>query len=140
MEIVLDRAYKKKTYTVGWWYVDGVQMCNTMEDADRGLRQDMPLAEVLDRKIYGETAIPTGTYTVKMTYSPRFRRMMPEILDVKGFSGIRIHSGTTALHTQGCIILGDNTQRAKVLRSKERCSEFEKMLKKAGGTAKLTIK
>lgn len=57
-------------------------------------------------KIPGATAIPAGTYEIRDTYSPRFGRMMLEVVGVPGFQGIRIHSGNTADDTEGCLIPG----------------------------------
>ena len=99
MKIKLIRKYRKETYTIGKLYVDGVYFCDTIEDRDRGLNNDMGLAEIMAKKRYGETAIPYGTYDVEITYSPKYKRMMPEIKGVKGFSGIRIHSGNTSKYT-----------------------------------------
>ena len=57
-------------------------------------------------KIPGATAIPAGTYEIRDTYSPTFKKMMLEVIGVPGFQGIRIHSGNTADDTEGCLIPG----------------------------------
>lgn len=119
MKIKLIRKYRKETYTIGKLYVDGVYFCDTIEDRDRGLNNDMGLAEIMAKKRYGETAIPYGTYDVEITYSPKYKRMMPEIKGVKGFSGIRIHSGNTSKDTLGCLIVGKNTQVGMVTESRK---------------------
>lgn len=119
MKIKLIRKYRKETYTIGKLYVDGVYFCDTIEDRDRGLNNDMGLAEIMVKKRYGETAIPYGTYDVEITYSPKYKRMMPEIKGVKGFSGIRIHSGNTSKDTLGCLIVGKNTQVGMVTESRK---------------------
>lgn len=93
MKILQKRIAKRNDYTIGKVYINGQYFCDSLEDADRGLTSDMTLAEILKKKVYGETAIPTGTYNVSWTYSPKFRRFMPLIEGVKGFEGIRIHSG-----------------------------------------------
>lgn len=139
MEAKLERAWRLETYTVGKVFVDGKRFSESMEDKDRGLTQDMPLDEIKRVKVYGETAIPTGTYTVKMTYSQKYKRMMPEVLNVPGYSGIRIHSGNTAKDSLGCILLGRNTKVGMVTESRKTCEEFERLLKAAGGECKLTI-
>ena len=78
------------------------------------------------KKIYGETAIPTGTYEVKLTYSPKFagrvwgkkyNGQVPEIMNVKGFSGVRIHPFNTASQSYGCISVGRNLEKGKVLQA-----------------------
>lgn len=119
MKIKLIRKYRKETYTIGKLYVDGVYFCDTIEDRDRGLNNNMGLAEIMVKKRYGETAIPYGTYDVEITYSPKYKRMMPEIKGVKGFSGIRIHSGNTSKDTLGCLIVGKNTKVGMVTESRK---------------------
>jgi len=138
-EVILERAWRRETYTVGKVIIDGQRFCESMEDKDRGLTQDMSEEEIKRIKVYGETAIPTGTYTVKMTYSQKYKRNMPEVLDVPGFSGIRIHSGNTAKDSLGCILLGRNTKVGMVTESRKTCQEFERRLMAAGGTCELEI-
>jgi hypothetical protein len=139
MEVIIDRAWKRGNYTVGKVIIGGKRFSESMEDKDRGLTQDMSEKEIKDVKVYGETAIPTGVYTVKMTYSQKYKRNMPEVLDVPGFSGIRIHSGNTAKDSLGCILLGRNTKVGMITESRKTCKEFERMLEAAGGECKLTI-
>lgn len=139
MEAVLERAWKRDTYTIGRFYINGQRFCESIEDRDRGLTQDMDIKEIKRIKVFGQTAIPAGTYTVKMTHSPKYKRQMPEVLDVPGYSGIRIHSGNTADDTEGCIVLGRNTKVGMVTESRKTCKEFERMLEAAGGECKLTI-
>ena len=139
MEAKLERAWRLETYTVGRVFVDGERFSESMEDKDRGLTQDMSEEEIKRVKVYGETAIPTGVYAVKLTYSPKYKRMMPEVLNVPGFSGIRIHSGNTAKDSLGCILLGRNTKVGMVTESRKTCKEFERLLEAAGGECKLTI-
>ena len=118
MLITLDRAWKRKGYTISRLYINGELFCNALEDEDRGLRQDMDLETIKTKKIAGETAIPSGCYMVTLTYSPRFRKMLPLLNDVPGFSGVRIHSGNTAKDTEGCILVGQNLEKGKVLNSR----------------------
>ena len=79
---------------MGELYVNDVFFCFTLEDVER------------KEKIYGETAIPTGIYRVVLSMSPRFKRILPLLLDVPNYSGIRIHNGVHAGHTEGCILVG----------------------------------
>lgn len=131
MTLKLVRKYRKETYTIGKLYVDGVYLCDTIEDRDRGLDDSMSLADIMIKKRYGETAIPYGTYKVEITYSPKYKKMMPEIKNVKGFSGIRIHSGNTAKDTLGCLIVGKNTQVGMVTESRKTYNKLFALLKDA---------
>ena len=49
--------------------------------------------------------IPVGTYPVSVTFSPRFKRMLPLVMQVPGRSGIRFHRGTKPEHSKGCILV-----------------------------------
>lgn len=118
MQLTLERKWKKDTYTIGKLYVNGEFFSNTLEDKDRGLTSAMTLEEINKKKVYGQTAIPSGTYEVKMTYSNRFNSRawgkkyggkVPELLNVKGFGGARIHPGNKAADTLGCILVGKNS-------------------------------
>jgi hypothetical protein len=106
-----------KDYTVGSLYVDGEYFCGTLEDTDRGLTQEMPLEEIRRIKIPHETAIPAGVYRVIVNLSPAKKRMLPRLLDVPGFSGILIHRGNTAKDSSGCILVGENKEKGKVINS-----------------------
>ena len=106
--------------------IGGVILCNTLEDADRGLTSAMTSSEIARKKVYGKTAIPTGRYRVLWTVSNTFRRRgwavqysgnVPLIDGVKGFSGIRMHPGNTASDTLGCILVGRNTIKGRVTQS-----------------------
>jgi hypothetical protein len=108
MELKVKRIAKQPKYTIGKLYVDGKLFCDTLEDTDRGLTQDMTVDEITNAKIAGETAIPTGTYNVVITYSPKFNKDLPLIENVKGFEGIRIHTGNRADQTEGCLLVGHN--------------------------------
>lgn len=143
MEIVLNRIAKKDSYTIGKLYIDGKYVCDTCEDKDRGLTNSMTVEEIKAKKVYGQTAIPTGTYTVSYTMSNRFKKMMPLINDVKGFEGIRIHSGNTAADSLGCILLGENKAVGKVLNSRATCAKVYPLIEtasKKGEKVTITIK
>ena len=136
MEIKLVRIAFKETYTIGKLYVDGKYVCDTIEDKDRGLDNSMTANEILKRKVKGQTAIPTGHYNIDITYSPKYKRMMPLLLDVKGFSGIRIHSGNTAKDTEGCLIVGKNKQVGMVLESRD---TYQRLFEMMQGEKNITI-
>jgi len=107
MELTLKRTHFTDTYTLGELFIDNKFFCYTVEDKDRDANKDGDLDDAGETKVYGETAIPYGTYKVILSVSNRFKKLMPEVLDVKGFKGIRIHSGNTALDSHGCIIVGN---------------------------------
>ena len=115
MEILIKRIAKKSTYTIGKLYIDNKYFCDTLEDKDRGLKDTMSVEEILNIKVKHETAIPTGNYNVDITYSPRFKKQLPIILNVKGFDGIRFHSGNTDKDSSGCVLLGENKVIGKVI-------------------------
>ena len=123
-QVQIIRKYKKKDYTIGLLYIDGQFFCNTIEDTDRGLKQDMQIDQIKKIKQYGVTAIPTGTYEVEITYSPKFKKNLPLIKNVKGFEGIRIHSGNTAKDSLGCILLGKNDKVGYVSNSRYYTQQF----------------
>lgn len=119
MQILIQRHALKEGYTIGRMEINGKYFCDTLEDTDRGLRESMTEAEIAALKVKGATAIPTGTYRIDMqTRSPRFGRVLPRLVSVKGFAGVLIHSGNTAADTEGCILVGENRERGKVLNSR----------------------
>lgn len=99
MRITLIRHTFRPTHTHGALLIDGQYYCDTLEDTQRVIRNRQD-------KIIGHTAIPLGEYPVHWTYSPKFRRFLPEIKEVPWFTGIRIHAGNTEKDTEGCILVG----------------------------------
>ena len=142
MNITLNRIAKKSKYTIGKLYIDGEYFCDTIEDTDRGLTQTMTDAQVKSKKVYGQTAVPTGTYKVIISYSNKFKRQMPLLLNVPGFLGIRIHSGNTEKDTEGCLIVGKNKVVGKVIESKDTYNKLFSILCEANKkeAIKITIK
>ena len=128
MRIELVRIAFKSTYTIGKLYVDGKYFSDVLEDVDRGLDSSMTESEILEKKVKGQTAIPTGHYVINITYSPKYKRMMPLLLDVKGFSGIRIHSGNSSKDTEGCLLVGKNKKVGMVLESRDTYKRLFKMM------------
>ena len=107
MILHLKRIFYGFNYTIGKLSIDGVYFCDTLEDLPR------------DVKIANETCIPQGKYKVILNESNRFRRIMPLLLNVPNFEGIRIHSGNTAANTSGCILVGKNTIKGQLTDSRE---------------------
>lgn len=116
MNLTVNRKWKKEEYTIGNMMVDSLWFSNTLEDAVR-----------TGAKIHGRTAIPAGKYKVRMdTVSPRFKNrawakpyggIVPRLVDVPGFEGVLIHPLNTADETDGCIGVGLNKQKGKILDS-----------------------
>lgn len=131
MRLLLDRIYKGKDYTIGRLYIDGVYFCDTLEDTVR----DLPEEE----KIYSQTAIPAGTYKITLNIvSPKYslrksydwcRGRLPRLLNVPFFDGILIHAGNTAKDSAGCILVGENKEKGKVLNSMATLKRLYKVLK-----------
>lgn len=120
MKLELRRKYLKDTYTIGQLYIDGVFFCDTLEDA---VRPD-------GIKINGKTAIPNGAYKVVLTLSNRFGRVLPLLIGVPGFEGVRIHSGNTEHDTEGCILVGKNNIPGLVTHSKDTMNRLMPILEK----------
>lgn len=117
MKLTIKRIALRDTYTIGNLYIDGVKFCDTLEDAVRFCPGDT-LADIKQKKIPGKTAIPAGKYKVVITMSNRFGKRMPELLNVPGYAGVRIHSGNTHVDTDGCILVGRNTVVGRVTNSR----------------------
>lgn len=154
MEILIKRIAKRDKYTIGKVYIDGVKICDSIEDKDRGLTQNMSLEEINRIKIKHQTAIPSGVYDVTMKvkstsfskknyYKQYCNGYLPRLLNVKGFEGILLHKGTDQDSSSGCIILGYNTIVGKVTNTQKAFETVYAMLKKAsskGEKITLTIK
>ncbi|MDR3059109.1 MAG: DUF5675 family protein [Prevotella sp.] len=137
MELLLKRKFKGEKYTIGDLYIDGEFFCNTIEDKVRELPEkclNTPkwLICKCKEKVYNETAIPAGTYKVTLGESPKFKRILPIIHNVPHFLGILIHTGNTEEHSSGCIIVGRNTVKGKVLYSKTTMAALMERLEMAG--------
>ena len=117
MKLTLKRIALRPTYTIGRLYIDGEYFCDTCEDKVRDTNKNGVFDE--EKKVYGETAIPYGTYTIILSMSNRFKRVLPLLLDVPDFEGVRIHSGNTSKDSLGCILVGENKQVGKVLNSRK---------------------
>lgn len=149
MELRLHRIACRETYTIGQLFVDGVRFCDTCEDTDRGLSQDMPESVIRAKKRKGCTAIPRGRYRVTLgVQSPRFKNnpnyafckgYLPRFINVKGYDGVLIHIGNSAKDTDGCVLVGKNKQKGMVLESKVTFVALYKKLKEAKDDIYITI-
>ena len=117
MELYLKREIFTEESTIGSLSIDGQFECYILEDCDRGLSDEMELSEIVARKVYGKTAIPYGRYQIDWTLSNRFKIMMPILLNVKGYEGIRIHKGNSEIDSLGCLLCGRKRQNNMVTES-----------------------
>lgn len=127
MKLKLIRKIKDSKFTIGELYINEVLECSTLEDPDRGLNSSMSETEIKSKKVYGNTAIPTGTYKIDMnTVSPKFKDRswakpyggkLPRLLNVKGYEGVLIHVGNTSADTLGCILVGDKSSNGRIINS-----------------------
>ena len=138
MKLTLKRIALRSTYTIGRLYVDGNYFCDTLEDAVRDLNKNGKFDNG-EKKVYAKTAIPYGTYEIKWTYSPRFKKYTPQLMNVPSFAGIRIHSGNSSTDTEGCLLLGENKKVGMVLNSRSTINKFYPLIKEACSKGKVTI-
>ena len=150
MELLLQRIARRDTYTIGRLYIDGQYFCDTIEDTDRGLRQDLPLSVNQAKKRRGVTAIPVGRYRITLSVlSQRFSKKkqydftggyLPRLVNVPAFDGILIHIGNTAADSEGCILVGRNTKVGMVLESTKTFKALYEVLRKASDPIYITVK
>ena len=138
MKLTLKRIALRPTYTIGKLYIDDVYFCDTIEDTVRDINKNGKF-DNWEKKVHSKTAIPYGTYEIKWTYSPRFKKYTPQLMNVPSFEGIRIHAGNTSADTEGCLILGKNKQVGKVLNSRATINKFYPIIKEACSNGKVTI-
>ena len=135
MKLQLKRIFLGEEYTIGKLFYhngeDFIYFCDTLEDKVRDLNRNGKFdnGEV---KIYGKTAIPYGKYKMVVTWSPKFQRDLPLLLNVNHFEYIRIHSGNTIDDSNGCLLVGFNKEKGKVLDSKKTLENLMQLLKDSG--------
>ena len=127
LEMKLVRTEFKDTQTVGKLYLNGVYFCDTLEDKNRDLNKN-GIFDGSEKKVYSETCIPFGQYKVIINQSPRFKRLMPRLLNVPHFDGILIHNGVTEKNSAGCILVGSYDGQ-KLVRSKEIFNKLFEIMK-----------
>lgn len=127
MILKLQRTKEVNNATLGELFADGTFVCYTLED------------KVRPEKIKHETCIPAGTYVIEITYSPTFKKILPLLLNVPGFYGIRIHAGNSIADTSGCILVGTKIIEDKLLHSISAFTKLFTLLQKAAKTETLQI-
>jgi len=139
MEIKVIRKTFSKESTIGELHINGKFFCYTLEDFDRDSNKDGDLDDAGEAKVYGLTAIPRGKYNLVLSFSNRFQKYLPEIPNVKGFEGIRIHAGNKAADSHGCILLGTTKGENFIGASVAAMTRFMAELKRVEKTEKITI-
>ena len=143
MKLTIKRTITRNNYTLGKLYVDGVYFCDTLEDRDRGLTQNMSVEQIKSIKVPGETAIPKGTYKVTLdVVSPKFSKYpfymqtcegkLPRLIDVKGYEGVLIHVADGPKRdslVQGCIGIGNLSAEEYLMNGKKVFIELYNKLK-----------
>lgn len=145
MKIKLKRIALKKDYTIGKLYIDDVYFCDTLEDAVHDLNKNGKFDNG-EKKIYGQTAIPYGTYEVTTNVvSSRFKNRIwakpyngkiPRLLNVQSFDGVLLHPGSSQLDTSGCILVGKNTIVGRLTDSQK---TFHLLMQKIKNQKNITI-
>lgn len=125
LKLIREGATYKSTF--GKLYINDVYFCDTIEDVER------------ESKIKHQTAIDRGVYTVVMSFSNRFQKYLPELLNVPKFAGVRIHNGNTSEHSSGCIIVGKRVNSDFVGESKTTFAKLLSEIQKVEKKIKITI-
>ena len=141
MKLELKRIFRGPKYTIGKLYVDNQYVCDTLEDTDRGLKQTDSLSSIQKKKVYGQTAIPTGIYGITLNViSPKFKDRgwakfcngkLPRLLNVPGYDGVLIHVGNKPEDTLGCILVGYNKIKGQLINSTEAFKKLYSVLSKS---------
>lgn len=142
LTLTVRRFARRDTYTIGHLLVNGEVFSDTLEDTDRGLSSDMPLNAISSKKVYGRTAIPTGTYRVSVQYWSKHKRYVPYLHDVPGYTGILIHNGASDADTLGCILVGENRVKGRLTNGKVYMDNITLLCQraiKAGKPIRITI-
>ena len=125
----MQRLWLRPGYTVGRLSLNDFILCNSLEDKVRDYNKDGDLLDAGEKKIFGETAIPYEKYRVIVTYSPKFKRELPLLLDVRHFKYIRMHAGKHAGHTLGCILVGENKIKGGLINGRMHEERITAMIK-----------
>ena len=141
MEIIVKRIALKNDYTIGKMYVDGMYLCDTLEDKVRDYNKDGDLKDANEQKVYGKTAIPYGRYEITIdVVSPKYAQRasyiwcggcLPRLLNVPHFDGILIHAGNSAEDSAGCLLVGENKIKGRLVNSMATLKRLYAILKSA---------
>lgn len=149
MEILVKEIANRVGYCISKMFLDGKYFCDVLQPQNRGLRADKP-EQIRKLKIYGKTKIPAGRYRLNLgIHSPRFGALdfykrvcggkLPTLENVRGFSRILIHAGNSQHDTEGCLLVGRNTEVGRVTQSRKTFEALMQELNKASGDIWITI-
>jgi hypothetical protein len=127
MELKLVREELTSESSIGRLYLNGAFECFTLEDRVRPV------------KVKGSTAIPYGHYEVIVSFSQRFQRPLPLLLNVPNFDGIRIHVGNEPQNTEGCILVGTEKSLNRISHSQDAFDKLFIQLQAAAKKEKIFI-
>lgn len=133
MNLTLKRTLRSDRFTSGELSIDGIFQCWTMEDKERDLSKGC------GNKLKAQTAIPPGKYEMVISFSNRFQKYMPLLLNVPCFDGIRIHSGNTEVDSEGCILVGKERTTGRIMESRKAFAELMAKLSKVEKKEKMFI-
>jgi hypothetical protein len=136
MELKVVRFEFTDKSTISRLFVDGQFECVTLEDV---CREKTPGTWIPKLKVFGETAIPYGRYTVVMSYSNRFKMVTPELLNVPDYTAVRIHAGNFPADTEGCLLVGQIWDTNQVLASRAALGSLLRKMESAYKTEKIFI-
>lgn len=130
MKLKLIRTSMQEGFTTGVLYAGSVMMAHTLEPQQRNLSAEP--------KVWGRTAIPTGTYLIRLVPSGRFKRKMPYLIDVPRFTGVMIHCGNSVADTHGCILVGEREECDTLKNSRLTFEKLYALLAEADGAGEIT--
>lgn len=140
-KILVKAVVKTQESTISRLYINGRFECYILEDVDRGLKQLMPLDQLKKLKVDAKTAIPEGKYMLATSFSNRFQKVLPVLLNVPAYEGIRIHSGNYPEDTEGCLLTGNGIAKDMVTDSRMAFESLFTKIKKLleTGTIEITL-
>lgn len=142
MKIIVTREHFSDACTIGELTIEGDDFkCFTLEDKDRKITSEDNTERIKEIKVFGKTAIPYGTYELAVTFSNRFKKFLPLLIGVKGFEGIRIHTGNVAEDTEGCILVGTQKDvvNNRILNSRTAFAELMLLINERIKTEKIFV-
>ena len=131
MNLRVKRNYFELDYTIGSLFIDDTYFSDTLEPTSRNLTKEA--------KVQDKTAIPIGTYQVKMLPSPHFGKLMPHLIDVPGFEYIMLHNGSYPKDTDGCILVGKNAIKGMLTESVEHFNKLYALIEAETGDISIQV-